>query len=222
MTVATSRAIAPFHLFPIPRFKIGPMYPNFTRYWRHPIHLSRLILHRIYLRLHPGEPWISQGAIRFCDQHLTGSESGLEWGSGRSTTWFGRRLHSLLSIEYNPEWQKRVAAEIRRSSLPNVECRYIALDHESSEGTRPHYDFTPAYVGVANKFPDESLDFVVVDGHYRQACILAVLSKLKSGGLLVVDNTDRLSDSEWGVPGDWSIAHRSRNIETETTIWQKP
>ena len=46
------------------------------------------------------------------------------------------------------------------------------------------YDPLLAYVAVVANCPDESLDFVVVDSHYRSACIAAVVPKIKPGGLL--------------------------------------
>jgi hypothetical protein len=136
--------------------------------------------------------------------------------------WFGKRLRSLLSVEYDPAWHAQVEAKLRGEGLTNVVCWYVSLDHDPREGTRPHYDPIPAYVRVAEEFPNEALDLVVVDGHYRQACILAVLAKIKPGGWLLVDNTNRLPLAEWGVPAHWPVVHQSSNIMTQTTIWQKP
>ena len=81
----------------------------------------------------------------------------------------------------------------------------MPLDHPPAEPTRPVYEPLPRYVAVFNEFEDGSLDFVVVDGHYRQACILAALPKLKVGGLLMLDNSNWLSDREWGIPVSWPL-----------------
>jgi hypothetical protein len=171
--------------------------------------------------VHPNQPWISPGAVRFCDTHLTSSQAGLEWGSGRSTRWYGKRLGTLLSIESNPYWHAKVNQMIRR--LPNVECRYIPLDHPPDQPTKPDYDPLPKYVAVANKFADNSLDFVVVDGHYRQACIKQALPKLKPGGLLLVDDFGFVpSLPEWGVPSSWPVVHKSSSSCHDTIIWRKP
>ena len=189
---------------------------------RRPVYFFRRIAYKIYEITHPNEPWIAQGAIRFCDRHLTKEQVGLEWGSGRSTAWFGSRLRSLLSIEYDPAWHNIVLASLEKKGIKNVECRYVPVEHDLNEPTTPHYEKTPAYVRVADEFEDNSLDFVVVDGHYRQACVLAVLKKIKPGGLLLIDNTNWLSLADWGVPDGWEIVHQSANVMTETTIWQKP
>lgn len=187
-----------------------------------PIYLIRRIIYKFYELTHPDEPWISQGAIRFCEKILNQEQIGLEWGSGRSTIWYGSRLKSLLSIEYDMSWHSQVVTSLEKKKLTNVECRYITLEHDLKEPTRLHYEKTPNYVKVTEEFQDNSLDFVVVDGHYRQACIFAALKKIKPGGWLLVDNTNRLPIEEWGVPSSWIIVHQSNNVMTETTIWQKP
>ncbi len=195
---------------------------DLPRHLAQPGKALRLVAYKVYTLRHPDEPWLSQGAVRFCDEHLRPDQTGLEWGSGRSTAWFGRRLGSLLSIEYQQGWQAEVQKRLDAAGLKRVECRYVPLDHDLNAPTLAQYDPIPRYVRVAEDFADGSLDFVVVDGHYRQACIVAALPKLRSGGLLLVDNTDRMPLREWGVPENWPVVHRSRNAVTETTLWRKP
>lgn len=195
---------------------------NKLLYFLKPIYFTRRILHKIYELNHPDEPWLSQGAVNFCDRHLSEDQIGFEWGSGRSTAWFGKRLKSLLSIEHDPNWHATVLGMLRERNLDNVECRYIPLEHHLDEPTHTHYEKTPEYVKAIEEFNDETIDFVVVDGHYRQACIMSSLNKIKPGGLLLADNTNRLPLEEWGVPHNWPMVHQSHNVMTETTIWQKP
>jgi hypothetical protein len=187
---------------------------------RRPVHTLRLVSYKLYEMRHPDEPWISQGAIRFCDAHLKRDQAGLEWGSGRSTKWYAERLGRLLSIEFDPGWHGRVVREIKGYS--NVECRFIPPDHPLDQPTVRDYDPVPSYVAAADEFPDSSLDFVVVDGHYRHACVRQVLAKIKPGGLLLIDNTDWAPLPEWGVPPTWPVVHQSSNVMTQTTIWRKP
>jgi len=190
--------------------------------FRQPIYVLRRIAYKFYEITHPDEPWISQGAVLFCEKSLNKDQVGLEWGSGRSTAWFGSRLKSLLSIEFDSGWHSKVVSDLQNKGLENVECRYIPIEHSITEPTKLYYEKMPAYVNIADNFADNSLDFVVVDGHYRQACILAALKKIKPGGLLLVDNTNWLALEEWGVPDNWSLVHQSSNVMTQTSIWQKP
>jgi hypothetical protein len=191
-----------------------------AKYIHRPVFLVRRIAYEFYQFRHSEEPWISQGAVRFCDIALKSTDTALEWGSGRSTKWFAIRVGKLLSVEFDSAWYQKVSADL--ASFPNAQCRFVPLEHTPDEGTTAHYARIPAYVAVADEFADESLDFVVVDGHYRQACILRVLPKLKPQGMLLVDNTDWLPLADWGVPLSWPILHQSSNVLTQTTIWQKP
>jgi hypothetical protein len=186
---------------------------------REPGYSLRRLRLRILDLLHHSEPWISHEAVGFCASSLNSSQIGLEWGSGRSTPWYGKRLGKLLSIEFDPVWHRKVVRVTR--DLPGVECRLIPLEHSLNEPTVRDYDPVPRYVAVANEFTDQSLDFVVVDGHYRLACVKQVLPKIKPGGLLLIDNTEWLPLPEWGVPASWCIVHQSSGL-TQTTIWLKP
>lgn len=181
----------------------------------------RYIFDRVHdALLYRNAPWIAPGAVEFCERHLRKDQIGLEWGSGRSTRWFAERLGHLLSIEYGAGWHAKVNRDI--AGLLNVECRFIPLEHPIEEPCRENYDPLPRYVAVVNEFSDDSLDFVVVDGHYRTECVKHALPKLKPGGLLLVDDADWLPTPEWGVPQSWPIVHESRNSYKSTIIWRKP
>lgn len=187
-----------------------------------PIHTSRLLAYRWYELWHPDEPWIAQGAIRFLERALDVSGEGLEWGSGRSTVWFASRLKRLTSVEHNEAWYQEVSKGLVSSGVTNARLLHVPLDHPEQAETVAQYAPLPRYVAVAQEFPDESLEFALVDGHYRQACVAAVLPKIRPGGLLVIDNSDWLPRPEWGVPPHWSILHESANVRSQTTIWQRP
>jgi hypothetical protein len=184
---------------------------------KNPSYAARLAAYKVYERLHPMDPWIAPDAVKWCNRNLERGMRAWEFGSGRSTAWFADRVGKLTSIEHDLDWYYRVKPRLGG----NVDYRLIPLDHPANEPTRPHYDSLPAYVAAVADQPDGSLDFVVVDGHYRQACILAVVPKIRSGGLLLLDNSDWLAQAEWGVPDGWPIVHRSSSVMGTTTIWRR-
>lgn len=186
-----------------------------------PTYLLERVGYRLYELMHPDEPWLSQDAIRFCASRLNSEMVGFEWGSGRSTAWFAKRLKHLYTIEHDKGWYLKVSEGLRNSGITNVDYRFVPLDHDASAPTVPYYEVTPAYVAVIKEFVDCFFDLVVVDGHYRQACVLASLSKLKPGGLLLLDNTNWLPLSEWNIPPGWPLLHQSSNVMTQTSIWSK-
>jgi hypothetical protein len=191
-------------------------------YARHPVVAAHRVWRASYERRHPDHPWLAPGAIRFCERTLHAGMTGLEWGSGRSTTWFAQRIKHLTSVEHVPEWHARVAERVRAAALTNVDLRLIDMPSDPAELEALYWQGS-AYVRVAEEFEDNSLDFVVVDGLFRQECIGRAVPKIASGGYLLVDDTKTLARLEdWGVPAGWPIAYRSRMPVAETTIWRKP
>ena len=117
------------------------------------------------------------------------------------------------------EWYEKVRREIDS----NVNLRHIPIEHGRDEPTPDFPEPTPKYVAAVEEFDDGGLDFVLVDGHYRLACVRAALPKLKPGGLLAIDNTNWLDSlAAWGVPAGWELVHQSENVMTETTVWRAP
>lgn len=173
-----------------------------------------------FLKQNPDVPCISPDCITFLDRALSNNMNALEWGSGRSSLWYAKRVKKLLSIEHNESWHKEVVQKL--SHTKNATCRFIPLDHPESEPTLVKYHPWPRYVAVVSEFDQEPLDFVVIDGHYRQACVVAVLDKMASGGLLLIDNSNWMPLKEWNVPESWPIVHQSDNGVTCTTVWKKP
>jgi predicted O-methyltransferase YrrM len=145
--------------------------------------------------------------------------NALELGSGRSTLWYAAKVGRLLSVERHEGWFEFVKAELARR---NVDYRYVPLDHPESAHEQSEYNPLPAYVAVVANCPDESLDFVVVDGHYRSTCITAVLPNIKPGGLLLVDDANMWPDNEPPVPSEWPEVSRTTNGIKFTVIWRKP
>ena len=128
-------------------------------YARRPITAMRMVSYKLYELTHPNEPWIAQGAMRFCEASLNREMAGFEWGSGRSTAWFAQRLGSLTSIEHDPGWFKIVQEKLKSREIRNVTYRHVPLNHPPHEPTRPIYDPIPDYVAAAEEYRDSTLDF---------------------------------------------------------------
>lgn len=187
-----------------------------------PVYLVRRVACWIHQKRHPNEPWLAPGAVRFLDSKLRSEHVGFEWGSGRSTAWFAARLKHLTSIEHDESWCQTVAAQLREKKITNADLRHISLEHPYAELFSPYYDPLPAYVRAIDEFPDSHFDFILVDGYYRQPCALRALQKIKPGGLFVIDNTNWMPREQWPVPLQWPLLHQSSNVQTQTSVWQRP
>jgi len=184
-------------------------------------------------RRHPEAPWLTPEAIDILAANLRPSDRGLEWGSGRSTLWLAQRLERLCSVEHNSTWFARVSQQLSEKGVGNVDYVYRPVSDERDAAQ------CDPYAGVAHEFADQSLDFVLVDGVCRSACMLAVLPKLRPGGMLVLDNSQRYlpsasrapgarspsagpQDDEWGRVSEtlsrWRYVWTDTGLES-TTIW---
>lgn len=166
-----------------------------------------------YERRNPGHPWLTQDAISFLHQWLKKSDAGIEWGSGRSTIWLAGHVGHLISVENNREWYDRVDADIRSRGVDNIRYRFHPTDGLSRES-----ESDSAYVQEVKDVADASLDFALVDGWARVHCCHAVLSKLKSRGLLVLDNAN------WYLTPPAHLTHppcsRSNSDGALPALWQ--
>jgi len=172
-------------------------------------------------KTHPGAPWLAAEAVDIIDRYLTREHVGLEYGGGRSTVWLGQRLKRLLSVEENPDWHRNIVAMLKSAGLDNVDIRLLALEHDQDNLWRARYEPMPAYVAVADEFADRSLDFCLIDGSYREACIAAAAPKLKPGGLMVLDNMNWRPLEHWAVPPEFRLISAGKNVKTQTGVFVK-
>ena len=148
---------------------------------------------------HPDWPWLTKDAVEILEKVLKEEDRGLEFGSGRSTLWLAKRVGKIISTEDNEEWFNKVQKNIRDSGLKNVEVYFRQAEK---------------YTESLDESGDESLDFVLVDGFARDICTQKSFNKLKSGGILIIDNINRYIPNQSRAPG-------SIRTEFESPAWEK-
>ncbi len=189
-------------------------------YLGHPARIAARLKYLAWERLNPDKPWLTPGAVHYCELNLRKDMVAIEWGSGRSTAWLAKQVGKLVSVEHDRHWYERVREEI--GVAPNIDFRYVALDHPEQQECVRDYPEVPKYVAVVNEFPDESIDFAAVDGHYRPACIKALERKLKPGGLMLLDDVNMLPLERWFIPKEWALVSHTTNGLKTTGIWRRP
>ena len=169
-------------------------------------------------------PWINALALRFLRRIIQPEWNVFEFGSGRSTLWYAEHAASVVALESAPDWHAQVHHMVSRYAHATVELL-------------PARQF-PSRVAME---PDNTFDLIVVDGPDqdesgrdlppeldRTGCVVAALSKLRPGGVLLLDNSDRPRYRRIDATlADW---HRVRlsGFSTrpltplETTFYQKP
>lgn len=161
---------------------------------------------------------------------------GLEFGSGSSSKFFASRIQKLVSIEHHKGWYTHVHQWMDENGLENIDYRYIAEKSGFEPQAPPHFfdrlqliekDYRYKkefwdYFHVSDEFEDRTFDFILVDGRARVACLLNSLPKLKPGGLMILDNSDRPSyQLAFKVLKDWEHFTCTTGL-SDTTFWIKP
>lgn len=142
-----------------------------------------------------GLPWFCLPATRFLDRQIRSGMQVFEWGSGASTLFFARRGCSVTSAEHDTEWAARSRA--RLASYADVDV----LEFDAADD---------AYVTSIDAFPSRTLDLVAVDGRRRCDCFRRALSRVKPGGWLILDDSERpqyRSCLEDVLEEDWEVRH---------------
>jgi SAM-dependent methyltransferase len=166
--------------------------------------------------------------VKFLESWLKPRDQGFEWGSGRSTLWFAERVGSLVSVEHDPAWYQRIAAEIKSRAIKNVDY-YLRQDEDD-------------YCRVADNCSLASFDFCLVDGVARDRCALSALSLVRPGGIVIVDNCNWYLPMEsrspysrkvrdgaytegwalfWKKVKDWRHVWTTNGV-FDTALWVKP
>lgn len=207
------------------------------RLWRY--HLLRPLLKRRYWRyqrLNPHTPWITPPIITALERLLDKEMLGFEFGSGRSTLFYAQRIQFIWAIEHDEAWYAKVYEDISKKQIGNIGLRLVKPEKEidypniSSENhidlTSQEYpvkdDLFKCYVDSLDEFENEYFDFVAVDGRARVSCALKAMGKLKPGGILLLDNSERKRyASIHRELAKWPKIVGTTGL-TDTTLWLKP
>jgi predicted O-methyltransferase YrrM len=125
------------------------------------------------------EAWITEKANEILSELVLSNKNlkVLEFGAGASTIWFLKQQNviELISVESDINWINTVLANIPKNPIANFNLKQLD---------------TP-YNNVCYEFSDEYFDIILVDGRNRNKCMISAIPKLKKGGVLILDNSER-------------------------------
>jgi len=147
----------------------------------------------IFERLNGGYknyPWLVPSAVSWLDKNIQKDWKIFEFGCGYSTIWYAKRCNSITGIDDHLEWFNLIKAKIESSNIGN--CDLI---------------FTPSVSPLSiDDFPNDFFDLVIVDSaESRIECAIAAVSKIKKGGYLLFDDTDKLEYQNIEFLKSWNV-----------------
>jgi hypothetical protein len=171
-----------------------------------------------------GEPWWSSPAIDYLSRRLHPGDRVFEWGSGGSTVWLIERGANVTSIEHDSDWMSRVL-----DRCPDADLRLVRGSDQGTLQNPGGIYFFDDYVAAIDGEPDKSIDVVIVDGMCRLDCLQRAISKIKPGGILILDDTENPMNDPGGIEGisGWELVRKDGFVRTypaptETTFWTCP
>ncbi|MQG08332.1 MAG: hypothetical protein FI694_06540 [SAR202 cluster bacterium] len=202
--------------------------PRSFRHWTFR-YVKNRVIQILHEKTHPNDPWLTRQSVHILADLLQDTDTGLEFGSGRSTIWFAQRTSRVISIEHDFKWYQSVGQKIQDLNLESkIDYRYC--------------DNIADYVGQIDSLEDNSIDYCLIDGKARDECTLKVLPKLKHEGILIIDNInlylpnasrspnsirrfDNTNDSAWASVqiqiDSWEMVWTTNGV-SDTALWIKP
>ena len=119
-------------------------------------------------------PWFTYPSIDFLNKRLNKKLNVFEFGSGNSSLFFAKRVNRVISVEHNKQWFNKI-----KTSLPgNSEIKSVE-SKSSDQYLKPL------------KTADEKFDIIIVDGTFRNECLINSIDHLTEDGVVILDDSER-------------------------------
>ena len=116
-------------------------------------------------------PWFTYPALECVEQWDLSSKRIFEFGTGHSTIYWSRCAMEVVGVESDPEWAARIEGRVGANTRLLVESDKIRY---------------------AKRLMEEGGDFdvIVIDGIKRFQCVDPAITRLRPGGVIILDNSD--------------------------------
>lgn len=148
---------------------------KFIELWRDEYAVFRTIDEQICVDKN-GEPlpWYTYPAIEYLQQFDYSRKQIGEFGCGYSCAFWAKRAQNVKAVENDEKWFERWQRELQLDNLEIV----LSPQDETYENSL-----------------DKVCDVIVIDGIRRLQCAQKALSLLADGGMIIVDDSDRVNNS---------------------------
>ena len=181
--------------------------------------ITSILYFRLYRRLLPHTPFYTPRATKFIEKQLNKNSKVFEWGSGKSSLWFCKRIGEYTCVEHDKLWFDEILRNFKEKNIQHANITYIPKNEINNvyhwETDWPYYrllNHSPSkpefrnYMMYIDSYPDKYFDCIVVDGRERVGCMLHALPKIKTDGFIVFDDSNRSRYKEiFSILAQWQI-----------------
>jgi hypothetical protein len=160
-------------------------------------------------RYHDGNlylPWYTSPCLEWLMTLDFVGKRVFEYGLGDSTLWYRSKGAESFGVDDNIEW-----------------CLKVGSIDKGYECSKFQYEYITSVVKYT------LLDFIIIDGIYRDDCTDYALNALKPGGYLIIDNFEQPSVEEFWpltrklIEGMPIVIYKEPNhYDWQTVVIQKP
>lgn len=152
-------------------------------------------------------PWMYIKAVHFLEFyiHRNNCEIYFEYGSGGSAFFFSHLAAKVVSVEHDEQYYHYIKKLL--AGVENIDLQLVVPEKDGSN-----------YVQTIDQFADGSIDLIIIDGVFRNECLLKSCSKVSDNGLIVLDNSTR--DDYATVVGKMKRDFESITVHGGTTYAQ--
>ena len=176
-------------------------------------------------------PWVVYEAADWLRETVKPDWDIFEWGSGGSTTFFLSLGADVVSVEHDPKWFAKVKAATSTCDKWSGHCLPPKIGGGGALAPSMRHpgcfnDYVQAFLRTQPW--DAVWDLVFVDGRARNHCAKLAAPRIKPGGWLVLDNSDRADyKPTFDLLRDWAMVEFHghgplSDILWKTTMWRKP
>jgi predicted O-methyltransferase YrrM len=128
-------------------------------------------------------PWMRAEAVAKLEEILRPDWTVFEWGGGGSTIWLAQRVARLVCVEQAPMWIRQIGRRLYELNLRDK----VDLVHIQADAEREYDEFADHIL----EFPAGHFDLVLVDGKVRHKCLANAQDRVRPGGWVVLDDSQR-------------------------------
>jgi len=136
-------------------------------------------------------PWIEDEIVPEMEKLYTPTARVFEYGCGASTVWATRRVAQVIAVEHWPDWYNKVRAFVDDEEPELWNRLTLMLIQERVAAGADPLRRLDVYARTIRMFPTEYFDVVMVDGRARRLSLLNSLDRVKHGGVIILDDTER-------------------------------
>ena len=157
-------------------------------------------------------PWNTYPFLKFIESRLKKDFDVFEYGCGNSTIWYSKRINSIIAVENDEEWYKKIKVSLPENA--HVVYRELKYGGEYSREVLAQ---------------DKQFDIIIIDGRDRENSVRNSIKKLKKDGVIVFDNSElaqyqsavkHLADNHYKQLAFWGMSPITAHY-TSTSIFYR-